>query len=590
MNLFLANPWGLLALLGLPTLVVIHFFQRRSRRVEVSTLFLIEDQRLESRTGRRFERWRGSRSFWLQVLAVLLLTWFLIQPRWIREDTLQRVVIVVDNSFSMQAFKPELLARTDAATRNLEDTAARTQWLAMPSDLDAPGIYQGSDRDALMEALRQWQPTTGAHDYAPALRLARTRAGVDGRLILISDHAHDALDPSIERLAIGSALENSGFAGGSVTMVDGRPTWRVFLRNYGTESVAGAWSIELEGTAGRANNVRLDPGKGLEISGVFPTGANTLTLLWETAQDGLSLDNRIALAIPQPKPLAAGIVQATGPRAEFLERLARSLPERVAPATLADAEILVRFAEVYPENQDAPPQIVFYGRDKGGPPRGARRLGTAENHPLMEGLAWQGLIAALREGFEARPGDEVLLWFEDTPAIFLRPRNGRRDLVFNFDPAYANLARLPAFVLLAHRFANEVRAGLPRPETLNAEAGQPLVPIVPNPALPVEITRTLGGETRTEILAPERLLTLRAPAQAGTFAITQNGQRLLDGAVQFADSREADLTRAASENTLEAQGAALREANSSGDSLAGLWLLLAGAALLGAWWAPRPTA
>jgi len=89
---------------GLPTLVIIHFLQRQSRRVEISTLFLLEREDVQSRAGRRLQRWRNSRLFWWQVLAVLLLAWLLSEPRWVEAGTLQRIALVLDSSLSMDAF------------------------------------------------------------------------------------------------------------------------------------------------------------------------------------------------------------------------------------------------------------------------------------------------------------------------------------------------------------------------------------------------------------------------------------------------------------------------------------------------------
>src|SRR6266852_6859515 len=100
-----ANPWGFLALLGVPAILAIHFLQRESRRVVSSTVFLLEQLSPVSARGRRIERLRNSIPLWLQLLAVLLLAWLLAQPRWLRKDSTQRVIAVLDSSVSMTAFR-----------------------------------------------------------------------------------------------------------------------------------------------------------------------------------------------------------------------------------------------------------------------------------------------------------------------------------------------------------------------------------------------------------------------------------------------------------------------------------------------------
>ena len=71
--IILANPLGLLALLGIPTILAIHFLQRKAREIPVSTLFLLDQTRREAASGRRFDRLIPSIPLWMQLLAVLLL-------------------------------------------------------------------------------------------------------------------------------------------------------------------------------------------------------------------------------------------------------------------------------------------------------------------------------------------------------------------------------------------------------------------------------------------------------------------------------------------------------------------------------------
>ena len=106
-SLLFSNPAGFWALLGIPAVLLIHFLQRESRRVRASTLFLLEQLAPESAQGRRFERLRNSAALWLQLLAVLLFAWLLAGPRWLRPDSVQKVVFVLDSSASMSAFSGE---------------------------------------------------------------------------------------------------------------------------------------------------------------------------------------------------------------------------------------------------------------------------------------------------------------------------------------------------------------------------------------------------------------------------------------------------------------------------------------------------
>src|SRR3954470_12295170 len=93
-----ANPAGLWVLLGVPAILVIHFLQQRARTARTSTWFLIEKLAPDSARGPTWHRLGNSRSFWLQLIAVLLAAWVLAEPRWVREESAQTVVVVFDAS------------------------------------------------------------------------------------------------------------------------------------------------------------------------------------------------------------------------------------------------------------------------------------------------------------------------------------------------------------------------------------------------------------------------------------------------------------------------------------------------------------
>jgi len=108
--LHFANPLGLWALLAVPVILAIHCLQEKSRRLRVSTLFLLERVAPESVSGAKFERLRQSLPMWMQLLAACLLAWMLAEPRWMKKDSQQTLVIVLDSTASMSAFNTE--ART----------------------------------------------------------------------------------------------------------------------------------------------------------------------------------------------------------------------------------------------------------------------------------------------------------------------------------------------------------------------------------------------------------------------------------------------------------------------------------------------
>lgn len=74
------NTTAFWALLAIPLITAIHFLQHKTKTQATATLFLLEALVPEAHEGNAWDRLRASRSFWMQILAVLLLTWVLAAP------------------------------------------------------------------------------------------------------------------------------------------------------------------------------------------------------------------------------------------------------------------------------------------------------------------------------------------------------------------------------------------------------------------------------------------------------------------------------------------------------------------------------
>ena len=193
----------------------------------------------------------------------------------------------------------------------------------------------------------------------------------------------------------------------------------------------------------------------------------------------------------------------------------------------------------------------------------------AENNPLTAGLSWNGLLCKQTDPIPAKDGDEVLLWQGERPLVFLRGGRVNRALVVNFDVRQSNADRLPAFVVLLHRFLESIRAEKVAPERLNVETDQALT-LASDPAQgPL---KSSAGDYAA-----------RAPSAPGFFEVTQGGRPLLTAAAYFSDAREADFRDAAAADTTSGDRAKLVEHNSQQDILWPLFALLLGAACLANW-------
>jgi len=547
MSLFLANPWGLLVLAGLPAILAIHLLRRKSRQVVVSTLFLIERALPSSEGGRRIRVLRNSFPLWVQLLAVAALAWLAAQPRWIDRTSTQTVVAVFDESASMSAFRREALARARAELRRLAGAASQTQWIVIGSDRSR--LAAGSDLEAVLaEAGKTWRPALGVHDPSEALRLARMLAGEQGCVIFLTDRppARGTSAAASNWIAVGRPIENVGFIGARAEA----DHWSALIKNCSPAAREVRWRA---GEKAPWQSAQLGPGATTEISGAWPEKTDRLTL--ELENDPFALDNRLPLIRPREKSL--GLFVAPGEDfAKLFEQIAR-LATPAQPASPAEADAALGTYD--PKVPQAPPgNAILFLADADPSAKPLTGPIVAENDPLMEGLSWQGLMARESDPMPPQPGDAALLWQEARPLIFLRTTEAGLQLCLNFDVRQSNAAHLPAFALLLHRFFDRLRESKEAYSAANVDTGQ-LVPV--------------AGAGK-----------VRAPDQPGFFEVKDpQGRLLFEGTAQFADPRQSDFQAAASGGGVEAVAHQSRLANARGAVLDPLWLFLASALMLWNW-------
>ena len=570
----LANPLGLLVLLGIPAVLAIHFLQRKAVELPVSTLFLLERTHRDAASGRRLERIIPSIPLWMQLLAVLLLAWFLAEPRFQKSGSVQRIAVVLDSSASMGVFKGEAIARLAAELPRFQGPASTVELTVIESAPGRPRLYAGSSVDELKAVLEKWQPLDGLTDPTQALRLARSLVSREGTVIYLTDTPADSLPFEARLVAVGDPIENVGFTGVTFATEEGALVWRALVRNYSKTAADRTWSIQTAtgGTEPRA--LHLEPGALVTLQSAFPADAKNVRLV--LTPDRFPLDDTLPLVAPKPKSLA--LFTATSPAfADLTEKLLRALDAAVSTNDAATADLSITSYD--PLDPVLPPgNSVIFVEDSTR--SGAYLKGgiLAEPHPLLDGLNWQSLLVRETIELDRLPSDTVLLWQEKRPLIFLREKAATRQLCFNFDLRLSNASNQPAFIVLLHRFAESIREAKVAPTSANLETGQP-VKITSAPDLPLQITATdLAGKP-----LPPTSFTSEAPSTPCFLTIRQNETTLLDAAVFFADTREADFSACGKSDPTATANQSTIERHTQPDPLWRVWILLLIAALLVSW-------
>lgn len=569
-----ANPLGLLALLGIPVVLAIHFLQRRAVEVPVATMFLIERILHEPSVGRRFDRILPSLPLFLQLLAVLLATWVLSSPSFPRDGSVARVAVVVDSSASMWPFRERAVEALEAALPRLQGAATEIEVTVLDADPSVPALFSGKSPGEITAHLRgHWQPRGTAVDPARALRIARSRVSHEGLVVFLTDTPRESLPHDAVLLAVGREIENVGFTGVTVTRNPGGYQWRATLRNYTSTAQSRTWALHTAAGASSPRGIEVPANGVVTIEGGYPQGAERVRLVM--TEDAFPLDDVLPMVVPQPKQISVSGVGSEMAK-ELSNRLIAAMDGLEAAPEPANADLLVAGVAdgALPEWGGAVAFAVNLGETDGEWRKGAV---VAEAHPLVDGLNWQPLAVREVSGFAARPSDRVLLWQGDAALMLLRSEPSGERLLLNFDVAKSNAATLPAFVVMLHRFVERVREAKIAPEAVMLEAGQ-RIQLAHAPEAPLQIAALDAAGAVLD--HPDRWVAQRVP---GFLTIDQGSDRLLDAAVFFADTAEADFSHAGEATTHGEAVLAARDRHVQADPWWQLWVLILLAAVIAMW-------
>ena len=578
-----ANPAGLWALIGIPAIIAIHFLQRKAQILPISTLFLLEKSQREAVTGRNFDRLISSIPLWMQLLAVLIPTWLISEPRFAIARSTQRIAIVVDDSASMAAFKENLLTTLELQLPALKGMASEVEYTVLPSTPGIPRLYAGRDPAELLAALRQWQPNFSMSDPSHALRLARSLVSTQGIVLYATDTPFPTLPFAASLLAVGKAMDNVGFTGSSFETIDGTLIWRATVQNYSDAPATRTWHSDAPATDPTPHTLQIPARSFVTIQSAFPSSSQRLRLI--LSADAFPIDDVLPLVKPAPKLLNLAHHPALAPLAEKIQRAIPNLQN----ASLEQTDLALQSYDPLDPTPAEGNAIIFVRDSTQGGDYLAGGI-IAEKHPLMDGVNWQSLLVRQTIALDIRQSDQGLLYQGKRPLIALRtlPALGNqpsaKQLLFNFDPRLSNIESQPALIVCLLRFCELIRAEKIAPAQLNLETRQPLALAIhrqpDSPPLILEETDTAGSVVQRLDLPPGAL---SAPASPGFQQWRQDKDILLTSATAFADTREADFRKCATANTLDQATAQAIQAHSMRDPWWRYWLLALIAALMASW-------
>ena len=551
------NPLGLIALLGVPTVLALHYFRRRFEPRTVSALFLWESRTTTSLAGRRRDRLLSSRSFWAELTLALLLGLAIAGPRSCGGLEARHLVIVLDTSASMSA-RPvtgsnadsasfaELAARRAAERIDALPSGSRVTLVASgarPKILSGPAAFPAEALAALADY--PTNATSGRHDLEPATSLALQLAG-DRAVTLYTDRFEPNRYPAqVGIVALGRPTPNvaisraTRLARGSAGA--GSERVLVTIVNQSTETAATRIALDVDGLELAAKSVELQPRERRHFSFDVPAGTPFIRAALDG--DGFALDDAALLARPPLRALALGssleenlerILGFTGsaPDARSLNRLLAIVANS---AGVADPDAAHLWFAAEPAGGARTWCLVVHE------PTGERLdlVGpflVEKRHALLSGVNLDGVVWSASPDV-ALPG-LPLISAGNRPLLTEERDESRLLFHLNLDAARSSLQRSPDWPILLDNLAELRRRELDGPERTSLAIGESF-----------RFRSTAGGEFRLETPTGSRELRSRGSLVVddlrgvGPYRLLRDGEPVAEFAVHFGDDAESDLSR-----------------------------------------------
>ncbi|MBQ9518473.1 MAG: VWA domain-containing protein, partial [Firmicutes bacterium] len=189
MNFF--NPLGFLGLLSLPIIIILYTVKQKSKIRKVSSLYLWQKIQTDKSGTSFFKHIKNNPFLYLDLLLALLLTLALTEAYIHREPTNGNVIIVIDNSLTMQSedVKPTRLDEAKKQACSLIDGKEPGKIVSVVTLNKNPQITANmqTDKFVLKAAVNAIEPTFGGVDTEKAAALIDSLNSKDTKVYVFGD-------------------------------------------------------------------------------------------------------------------------------------------------------------------------------------------------------------------------------------------------------------------------------------------------------------------------------------------------------------------------------------------------------------------
>ena len=519
-----AFPLAIAAVAALPTLAAIYWLHNRFQRRVVSSLFLWADHSAARAGGVRWQRIHTPLLFFLEVLTLLMLVIAAMGPRVVAPGRTPPLMVVLDDSFSMQAGGvgaggTRSLA-IDALKNELSSEDARNATLILAGAKPQLLGRLGERGANLTELLPGWMCQSPRADLDSAMSLAGELSNGQCRILVITDRAppKEVAKGRVRWRAFGSARANVAIVNAARTRTDDVDRLLLEVANYSTLSRRVDLTIEMAGTPERQTapqtthaTADLPPRETRRVTLDLPDSCGVVTVHLD--EDALALDNRVTLLPPIRRSARVAIDVSDPALAPLLKNTLAAIPEAAATPTGSSPQLLI---------SDKPPtatadaqtwhtQLIVDADAQAyvGP------FVIDYAHPMTKGLGLDTIVWGAGQDLKL-PGT-VVIAAGNVPLLTDDARfTGRHDLRLRFAPKVSTLQATPNWPILLWNLVHWRAMEVPGIADANVRVGESALVRVPADVQRVTVRDPKGTPSEWAVSG----LRLTIPAdQPGVFEV-----------------------------------------------------------------------
>ncbi|MDR1269271.1 MAG: BatA domain-containing protein [Planctomycetaceae bacterium] len=454
----LTVPWALIGLISLPIVFGIYLFRTRSRRYEVSSLFLWVDRSQATQGGRQIQRLQLPFLIVLELLTLILLTIAASQPMFRIESMGRPTVIILDASYSMIAETGNETTQK-RAVRDLHrmlSTQIGSQPIGYPIQFivagTKPQLLSSRAKNAVeaRKVLESWYCGSPNADIEAAISLAANISTPGTKILVVTDHLPNSeiAEGRVLWKSYGNRLDNLAVIHASRVFQEDKDRLLLEIANLGGKAQKLRMSIiEMpnQRILFRQDDQILESGQTHLIRTVLPRNTGSIEVRLD--KDPLAIDNRLTILPPYRRPIRVGF----GSLPEEISDKIKKAVEVSGIAVLVDERPEIVFGAGDSERQSsAIPEwfvSILSETDSAKIKPFVGPFVMERSSPLTTGLSLEGIVWGASDT-PAMSGIPIISAGSVPLLTEQRQRNGSRVLTLQINDRLSTLTTEPAFPIL----------------------------------------------------------------------------------------------------------------------------------------------